>query len=336
MLQEYYPDVSWKHVSHIQTRSFNFLYEASDIAGRRFFVKFYRDINISRLRGEWRLYGSLMKSRLSVPRACANRNSALGSIVLEPLMAFSVHEYVRGKRYRSGNRLPGHYATQAARALALLHNTSPSDRSKLSKPTPIAKEVADGMRTYRKFFNEFDATSFAPDHARQIQNALAARIKAVGEADVVTFLKHIERLPLTVVHGDYAPSNIIFGNDQTYIVDWERARLYYWQYDLFRAVSNFASSGKFTPYDSEKDMTLIKRFLAAYFSHRNKVSRQEILLLKMMPRIYCFIDTFPFKSVFTRNERWAERYIPHVKTALSWWLTNERDYIRAIDTYCNH
>lgn len=336
MLREYYPDTSWKHVDQIQIRSFNFLYEASDTAGKHFFVKSYRNTDVPKLRSEWRLYGSLMKNHLPIPRVCPNRDGTSGSMSSRPPIAFSVYEYIDGKRYKSGNRLPENYRVQAAQALAALHNTRPFNRGGLLKPMSIVMEVAHGMHIYREILNNLDATSFTKERTQKIRNALTARIAAADEANVIPFLKHLKNLPLTVAHGDYAPSNMIFGKNQAYIVDWERARLYYWQYDLFRAASNFASSGKFTPYDSNKDMTLMKCFLGAYFSRRNKVSQQEIYLLKLMPRIYCFIDTFPFGGVFTRNERWTERYIPRTTAAFSWWLTHEKDYAQIVDMYCNH
>ena len=336
ILRTYYPDILWKHVYHVRTRSFNFLYKASDITGRQYFVKSYRNIDTSKLQNEWQLYELLMKNHLSIPRVYANRNDALGSIARNPLTALSVQEYIKGRRYKGSGRLPEKYALKAAQELALLHNATLPNRSKLSMPSPIAREVADGINVYKNILHNLNRTSPTTDRTGRIRDALAARIGAAIDADVVTALKHLKRLPLTVVHGDYAPSNIIFGNDQIYIVDWERTRLYYWQYDLFRAASNFASSGIFTPYDSKKDLTKVRRFLMAYFSRRNKVSQQEIALLKMMPRIYCFIDTFPFRNVFIQDERWAQRYIPQTKDALSWWLANEKDYIHIVDTYYNH
>lgn len=112
--------------------------------------------------------------------------------------------------------------------------------------------------------------------------------------------------------------------------------MYYWQYDLFRAICNFSSAGRFTAYDSVKKINKIFIFLKYYFKARKDIVASEMELLKAMPKIYFFIDSFPYGQIYLANKlSLAKKYLPLSEKAYNWWAKNEDLFIAHINKIVN-
>lgn len=238
-----------------------------------------------------------------------------------------VYKYVSGQVIRRGSNLPNQSFKKSAVMLAEIHNL-PIPK-KLGVPQSVVKETINNKKKYAKVLRTINRRRTGV-FEMLISKVLTKRLES-SESVIAAMQKMNLRNSFCFIHGDYAPSNIVISRDKISIIDWERCGVYLWQYDLFRALLNFSSSSRFTPYDSKKGINLMIRFLKYYFNHRKKIARSEIETLKLMPKLFYLLDTFPYDAVFLDGREELRRFLPKTAAPYAWWEHNENIFKKEIE-----
>lgn len=332
ILKKTYTLVKWRHAKLVNPKSFNFIYKLIAEDKKTYIVKVYRNFKKNVVDNEKSILQSLINLYPAAIQNIKNINNS--SLTIDSTgIALTVSEYVTGKNYRSSACLKSKQLKLVAHRLAELHNLNTTLQLrpiKVANQSHIAKDIMRGVQTYKKIVKGMKGKNIT-NFDKMISHTLEARLKKFESVSQFIF-QHLELNRPCYIHGDYAPSNIIFENKDIAVLDWEHARLYAWQYDLFRALCNFSSSGKFTPYDSNKDVEKIIKFLKFYFERRIGITQNEVDIFKLMPVYFCFIDTFPFGRIYLKNEKWAKKYLPKDRNAYEWWQVNAQKVIDQIDS----
>ncbi len=305
-------------LSILSSHSHNSIYKVVDISNNTYVVKFVPIQKVAGIRVQQRIESTLLKRGIAIPRTLKNLDGNEYTVDKKAAQAIIVTEFVPGSVYRNSRHMSSTHLETAARLLAKIHNFPiPNLPLKFSS---LSSRVRSSAVLYETLAAQADLLKILPKH---LLRAIRQRAELLDITPLSTDLERKESL--CVIHGDYAPANMVFSDDKTcHVLDWEHAGIWYWQYDLFRAVSNFASSGRFTAYDSVKNTDDIAFFLSCYFRYRKGIRERELDLLLRMPRLYCLIDVFPFEALRNLDFTAMERYIPRSPVALRWWIDHEK------------
>lgn len=321
-----YPAINLLSFKKKSISSHNLLYIAESTVHEKYLIKIFSLKKIKIIYREQKNILLAEKTGIKIPPRIKNISGKVVTVDRKNNFIILVFKYIEGRNYRSSFLLSAKQIKLAAERLAALHNFKISGQSLAS--VNLRKDLLDGYNIYKRI----GCLKGAFKH--DINDTLVKTVKHRADK---SFLKLFESLifnknSLCLIHGDYAPSNLIFiGSDNLFLIDWEHSSVYYWQYDLFRAICNFSSSARFTAYDSVKKINKIFVFLKYYFKARKNIAVPELEIIKAMPRIYCFIDTFPYGQIYLDNRPALKRYLPLDREAYKWWKKNEHLFIAYIN-----
>jgi len=319
-----YVFTDFKNIYKKETESHNHIYNLTDVYNNKYIIKIYRTFDLNKIKKEQEINKYLKNKIPFVVSAYENINYNLYSVDNKRKIILTILPNIKGSVFKNVTKLTNKQIKESAFWLAKLHNLSCP--KKFIEEFDLKEDILKGLKIYKSILKKINQKKYLNDFEKIIRNVLISRLDNIENCLFDTKTK-------SIIHGDFAPANIIFNNNTLSIIDWERSRCYMWQYDLFRALSNFSSKGIYTPYDSAKDFKKINLFLKYYSQKRKKVNNKEIEVLKKMPRFFCFIDTYPFESFFLKKQNWTKRFLPKNKKEYFWWVDNENKFINLIDKY---
>lgn len=326
-----YSAINLLSLKKILIPSHNFLYIAKSTTRKKYLIKIF---SFKKRRIVYREQKNILlaeKNGIKTPPMVKNVSGKVITVDKKNNFIILVFKYIEGKNYRSSLHLSESQIKLAAEKLAVLHNFNISGQAVAR--VNLRKDLLVGYNIYKKISCLRDSFKCG------INNPLV--LKIIEQRANKSFLKLFKSLifsrkSLCLIHGDYAPSNLIYVKKHDIsLIDWEHSCVYYWQYDLFRAICNFSSAGRFTAYDSIKKINKIFIFLKYYFKARKNIATSELELFKAMPKIYCFIDVFPYSQIYLANRlSLVKKYLPLSEKAYKWWIKNEDAFIAYINKEC--
>lgn len=323
-----YPAIKLLSLKKISIPSHNLLYIVKSITCEKYLIKIFSLKKIKNIYWEQKNILLAEKNGIKTPPRIKNIFGKVVTVDKNNNFIILVFKYIEGRNYRSSLRLSINQIKLAAEKLAILHNSNISGQA-LARVN-LKKDLLVGYNIYKKI-------SRLKDNPNGNIN-IPLVLKTIKQRANKSFPKLFKSLifirnSLCLIHGDYAPSNLIYTKKHDiFLIDWEHSCIFYWQYDLFRAICNFSSSARFTAYDSVKKISKIFIFLKYYFKARKSIVVSELEVLKAMPKIFCFIDTFPYGQIYLDNRlSLAKKYLPLSEKAYKWWAKNEDLFIAYIN-----
>jgi Ser/Thr protein kinase RdoA (MazF antagonist) len=144
---------------------------------------------------------------------------------------------------------------------------------------------------------EWPPAEVAPELEEWAASVARARVWAISFVEGVA----CERaLPVSVIHGDYFPGNVLVAGDELAgIVDWEEAQVDWVTWDLASAIGAFCSTG------DELDLGASRRFLADYRAAGGTARACDDDLLVPLIRVKRILEVL--RAPTDREPRWEHQ-----------------------------
>jgi homoserine kinase type II len=178
---------------------------------------------------------------------------------------WELYEYISGEPFQAENLAQ---TKSAARLLARFHMVAAGYHAKESA---VSNRKID-MSTVSGMIEEFKEQAKEELKASTLGTLVEPGITTLIEAQAELVLNGIQSLSgslLTIIHGDYQPSNVIFRGDEAIaLIDFGNACLSYRSYDVARAILSFSTLrpdySSQSDLDPWLDMNRVKAFFRAY------------------------------------------------------------------------
>jgi Ser/Thr protein kinase RdoA (MazF antagonist) len=136
-----------------------------------------------------------------------------------------------------------------------------------------------------------------------------------------------------VIHGDFAPANILIDNNGiSGVLDWENACEYHHIWELFRSVCHFAKIGSSGLICSKLNPKIIEAFMKGYL-RKNKLSLKDVNALRLMPKYYYYLDPYIIVSCVLEKNKKAEKLISDIIGNHFWLENNIKLFDKIITKY---
>lgn len=206
-------------------------------------------------------------SKLGFPTPRLIHTSVGGVYVNMDGRTWELYEYISGEPFQAENLAQ---IRSAAKLLARFHKIAAGYHVNL-KEGAISHRKID-MSTVSGMIEEFKEQAKGELKASALGTLIEPGITALIEAQADLVLGGIQTLSgslLTVIHGDFQPSNVIFRGDEAIVlIDFGNAALSYRTYDLARAILSFSTLRpdyrSQSDLDPWMDMNRAKAFFRAY------------------------------------------------------------------------
>lgn len=204
-------------------------------------------------------------SELGFPTPRLIRTSEGGLYVLIEGRTWELYEYISGEPFRADNLAQ---TRSAARLLARFHTAAAQYHAK-SGAAPYRKidlSTVSGM--IDQFKEQIKETLTTSTLGTLVKPGILSLIDAQAEM-VLKGIQPLSGSLLTIIHGDFQPSNVIFrGDEAVALIDFGNAALSYRSYDVARAILSFSTLRpdyrSQSDLDPWLDMSRAKAFFSAY------------------------------------------------------------------------
>ncbi len=207
-------------------------------------------------------------SSLGFPTPKLIRTSEGGLYVQKENRTWELYEYISGEPFKPDNLAQ---TKSAARLLARFHKAAAGYHVEASAVASYRKidmgTVAGVINQFKELVKEELKTSTL---GTLIEPGITGLIDAHAEV-VLSGIQSLSGSLLTIIHGDFQPSNVLFrGDDAVALIDFGNASLSYRSYDVARAILSFSTLRP--DYKSQSDldplldMNRVKAFFKAYQS----------------------------------------------------------------------
>lgn len=199
----------------------------------------------------------------------------------------------------------------------------------------IAAEFKNNINDLRKVFKILKNKKILNGKEKTVKTVLLKKLKRISEDDLNN-LRFISQSSIGIIHGDFAPTNLVFNRNRVKgILDWENACIYNYAWETFRSIcycSNESPFGIICPKLNSKKVIV---FLKSYFSKGNIFQKRDIEALKLMPKYYYFLDPYIITSYCLHGNKRASKLIS-TKINDHFWLENYyENFISLINKYAN-
>ncbi|MHC4981609.1 MAG: phosphotransferase [Planctomycetota bacterium] len=249
------------------------------------------------------------------------------SMLVKDNLIYELFEYIPGENYDGS----GHATHSAGHILGLYHKLMREFKGDYNPPTGSyhnAKAIHQAVK---------NAVASLPKETLPPAETLGEVVGSL-EAAYQSCAKRANELGLTdwerqIVHGDWHPGNMLFGEDQVVaVIDYDSARLQQRVIDLANGALQFSIIGGEEPakWPDHMDEVRFQKFLSGYDSV-NVISKAEI---KVIPFLMCEamiaeavlpiaatgsfgqFEGFPFLQMIDRKVKWILSHVKRLQGAL--------------------
>lgn len=245
---------------------------------------------------------------------------------------WELYEYLSGEPFQAENLAQ---TKNAARLLARFHMVAAGYQAKEGAVSSAVSNRKIDMGTVSGMIEEFKEQAKEELKTSTLGTLVEPGITALIDAQAELVLKGILTLSgslLTIIHGDYQPSNVIFRGDEAIaLIDFGNACLSYRTYDVARAILSFSTLRpdyrSQSDLDPWLDMNRVKAFFRAYQAEM-PISDAEIQAMPALIR-----GTFLFGvSFYMKVEEDLTKKATLLINAISFikWLDTSENDLRSI------
>lgn len=195
----------------------------------------------------------------------------------------------------------------------------------------LKKEFYKNMRDFKKILSYIKNKKILTKKDGVIKKVILKKIKMLHSYNFSKDLSLMCNSSRGIIHGDFAPSNIIFkGNEINGILDWENACVYHVAWEIIRSICHFSKIGNYGIICSKLKLKIAEIFIGGYFSI-NKISKKDIVALKLMIKYYYVLDPYIITSYVLKKNRKTGKLVSDNLND-HFWLENNNELLEKIIT----
>ncbi len=330
-----YPDLNIIKIKKLKsTGIMNNIFIAENYSDK-FIIKVYKRNNIKKIISEHKLLAII--SAL-VPKSIFyinNTHNKTYTFSNELKRYFGIYKYTEGKSLIQPQKASLRQVSTIAKALqkfqALLWGIKNINKEVIHRE--VDEEFRNNVKGLKRVVWVLKNKRKLNSKEEVIQKVLSKKLKSISEDDINN-IRFIARSSTGIIHGDFAPANLIFNkNDIKKVLDWENSCIYNYVWEIFRSMcycSNENPLGIICSKLNEKKMSI---FLKSYFSSGNILKKGDIKALKLMPKYYYFLDPYIIISYCLQKNKKAGDLIS-TKIDDHFWLENhQKKFTDLVDKY---
>lgn len=301
----------------------------------KYVIKVYKRNNIKKMISEHKLLALIYAS---VPESISYINSTNNETYTfsnELKRYFGVYKYIEGKSLILPQKVSLRQISTIAKALqkfqALTWGVKNINKEIIRRNTD--EEFRNNVKDLKKVVKVSKNKRKLDNKKEIIQKVLSKKLKSISEDDINN-IKFISQSSTGIIHGDFAPSNLIFNKKGIKkILDWENACIYNYVWETFRSMcycSNESPHGIICSKLNEEKMSI---FLKSYFGSGNFLKKRDVKALKLMPKYYYFLDPYIITSYCLQKNKKAGDLIS-TKFDDHFWLENHQEkFLNLVNKY---
>ena len=301
----------------------------------KYIIKVYKRPNLKKIISEHKLLAMI---RTLIPEGISyinNKNDETYTFSSEIKNYFGIYEYTEGKSLDPSQKISLGQISGTAEALqkfqVLLRDVKNINKEIIHRD--LDEEFRSNVMDLKKVVKVLKSKRKLNSKEEIIQKVLSKKLKSISEDDINN-IKFISQSSIGIIHGDLAPSNLIFNNEGIKrILDWENACIYNYVWEIFRSMcycSNEPPFGIICSALSERKMSI---FLKSYFNSGNILEKRDIDALKLMPKYYYFLDPYIIISYCLQGNKVAGDLIS-TNIYDHFWLENHQEkFINLVNKY---
>lgn len=301
----------------------------------KYIIKIYKRNNIKKIISEHKL---LTLINASIPKSISyinNKNNKTYTFSNELKNYFGIYKYTEGESPSSSQKISLWQISKIAKSLQKY-------QSLLKDIKIINKEIIhrDANEEFRNNVKDLKNVIKVLKDKRKlnnkegiIQKVLFKKLKQISEDDIDN-IKSIGQSSIGIIHGDFAPSNLIFNkNGIKRILDWENACIYNYVWETFRSMCYCSNENLFGIICSKLNDRKMSIFLKSYFSNENIFKKRDIEAFKLMPKYYYFLDSYIITSYcLQKNKKAGDLISTNIDD--HFWLENHQEkFIDLLNKY---
>ncbi len=301
----------------------------------KYIIKVYKRHNLKKIISEHKLLaliGTLIPESIFYIN---NKNSETYTFSGEIKNYFGIYEYTEGKSLNPSQKISLAQISETAEVLqklqVLLRDIKNINKKIIHRN--LNEEFRKNVIDLKKVVKVLKSKRKLNSKEKIIQKVLLKKLKSILEGDINN-IKFISKSSTGIIHGDFAPSNLIFNNEGIKrILDWENACIYNYVWEIFRSICYCSNENPFGIICSKLNDGKISAFLKSYFSSGSILKKADIKALTLMPKYYYFLDPYVITSYFLQGNKKAGDLISSNADDHFWLENYQEKFINLLRKY---
>ena len=334
-INEGYPELNIIKIKKLRSAGMMNNVFIAENRSNKYIIKVYKRNDLKKIISEHKL---LTLIGTSIPESISyinNKNNKTYTFSSELKKYFGIYKYTEGESPNTSQKISLWQISKTANALQKFQ-ASLVDIKNINKEIihrNANEEFRNNVRNLKNVVKVLRNKRELNNKEKTIQRVLSKKLKQISEDDIKN-IKFIGRSPIGIIHGDFAPSNLIFNKKGIKrILDWENACIYNYIWEIFRSMCYCSNENPFGIICSKLNYKKMSIFLKSYFSSGNIFKKRDIEALKLMPKYYYFLDPYIITSYcLQRNKKAGDLISTNIDD--HFWLENHQDkFIDLLNKY---
>ncbi|MBI5401704.1 phosphotransferase [Candidatus Wolfebacteria bacterium] len=301
----------------------------------KYIIKVYKRNNIKKIISEHKLLALISTS---IPESISYINNASNKTYTfsnKLKNYFGVYKYTEGESLNQPRKVSLRQISKIANTLqkfqVLLRDVKNINKGVIHRN--IGEEFRNNVKNLKRVVKVLKNKKKLNSKEKVIQEVLSKKLKSISEDDINN-IKFISQSSAGIIHGDFAPSNLIFNKKSIKrVLDWENSCIYNYVWEIFRSMCYCSNENHLGIICSKLNEKKMSAFLKSYFSSKNIFKKRDVKALKLMSKYYYFLDPYIITSYCLQKNKRAGDLIS-TKINDHFWLENHQErFINLVNKY---
>lgn len=337
---ENYPELNIAKIKKLKRAGMmNNIFIAENRFNNKYIIKVYKKNNLKKIISEHKLLATI---ETLVPESISyinNVNNKTYTFSNELKNYFGIYKYIEEnieeKLTNRPQKVSSSQISETANALqkfqTLLRDIKNIGREVAHRD--LNEEFGNNVMNLKMVVKFLKSKRKLSNKEKTIQRVLLKKLKQISQNDISS-IKFIAQSSTGIIHGDFAPPNLIFAkNGIKGILDWENTCVYNYVWEIFRSLCYCSNESPFGIICSALNEKKMSNFLKSYFSNGNILNKRDIEALKLMPRYYYFLDPYIVTSYCLQGNKMAGNLISTNINDHFWLENNQEKFIDLMNKY---